>query len=148
MNDMGGGGGAGGVLTNIPGMMPATSTISDVQSGAPNALTISIGQGGQGIFSYNNKVNQRNDGGVSSTMSGTGINVTATGGGSASATNGPGTSMVVKDQHILEMVVLVVALEWVEVVMGSGSGIAGQGNPEILDLELVVVAARVIVVVL
>ena len=48
MNDAGSGGGAGGVLTNIPGMMPATTSISAVQPGAPNALTISVGQGGQG----------------------------------------------------------------------------------------------------
>ena len=47
MNDLGGGGGAGGVLTNIPGMIPATTPISAVQPGAPNALSISIGQGGQ-----------------------------------------------------------------------------------------------------
>ena len=92
MNDAGSGGGAGGVLTNIPGMMPATTSISDVQTGAPNALTISIGQGGQGKRRYNNKISGvRNDGG-DTTMSGTGINVTAIGGGSASATNSPGAS--------------------------------------------------------
>lgn len=92
MNDQGGGGGAGGVLTNIPGMMPATTSISDVQSGSPNALTISIGQGGHGRRSYNYKVQARNDGG-DTTMSGTGINVTAIGGGGASATNSPGASV-------------------------------------------------------
>ena len=91
MNDVGGGGGAGGVLTNIPGMMPSITPISAVQTGAPNALTISIGQGGQGRRAYNNKVQARNDGG-DTTMSGTGINVTAIGGGGAAATNGPGES--------------------------------------------------------
>ena len=91
MNDVGAGGGAGGVLTNIPGMMPATTSISDVQSGAPHALTISIGLGGQGRRSYNAKVQARNDGG-DTTMSGTGINVTAIGGGGAAACNGPGES--------------------------------------------------------
>ena len=91
MNDVGGGGGAGGVLTNIPGMMPATTSISDVQSGAPHGLTISIGQGGQGRRSYNSKVQARNDGG-DTTMSGTGINVTAIGGGGSAACNGPGES--------------------------------------------------------
>ena len=92
MQDIGGGGGAGGVLTNIPGMMPSTTPISDVQSGSIHALTISVGQGGQGRRSYNLKVQERNDGG-DTTMSGTGINVTATGGGGASACNAPGESV-------------------------------------------------------
>ena len=128
MNDMGSGGGAGGVLTNIPGMMPATSTISDVQTGAPNALTISIGQGGQGRRQYNNKVNQRNDGG-DTTMSGTGINVTATGGGSASATNGPGDSGGEGPAYSGRDGGSGGGARVGRSGNGSGSGIAGQGNP-------------------
>lgn len=128
MNDAGSGGGAGGVLTNIPGMMPATTPISAVQPGAPNALTISIGQGGQGRRSYNNKVNQRNDGG-DTTMSGTGINVTATGGGSASATNGPGDAGGEGPAYSGRDGGSGGGARFGRSGNEPGSGIAGQGNP-------------------
>ena len=83
----GGGGGAGGVLTNIPGLMPATSAIPAVGTGAPNALTVTIGGGGAGEFGPTNPTPLNLDqiprwrtwthGG------------TAVGGGGASATNDP-----------------------------------------------------------
>jgi hypothetical protein len=44
----GGGGGAGGVVSSIPGFMPVTTPIPAVGTGAPNAITITIGSGGAG----------------------------------------------------------------------------------------------------
>ena len=128
MNDAGSGGGAGGVLTNIPGMMPATSPVSAVQPGSPNALTISVGQGGQGRRSYNNKVQQRNDGG-DTIMSGTGINVTAIGGGSAAATNGPGDSGGEGPAYSGRDGGSGGGARFGRPNNESGSGTAGQGNP-------------------
>ena len=84
--DAGSGGGAGGVLTNIPGLMPATTTIPAVGTGSPNALTVTIGGGGAGEFGPTNPTPSQP--GSDTTMSGPGpISLTAVGGGGASATN-------------------------------------------------------------
>jgi hypothetical protein len=50
----GGGGGAGGVVTNIPGMMPATTPQPAVGTGAPNALTVTVGAGAATVPSADN----------------------------------------------------------------------------------------------
>ena len=68
--DAGSGGGAGGVLTNIPGLMPATSAIPAVGTGSPNALTVTIGGGGAGEFGPTNPTPSQP--GSDTTMSGPG----------------------------------------------------------------------------
>jgi len=75
-----GGGGAGGVITNIPGIMPNVQNTSVIcQPGEPDQLTVTIGSGGNGarIPTAGNSGSN----GVNTTISGTGVSITAIGGG-------------------------------------------------------------------
>ena len=51
-DSVGGGGGAGGVRTSIPGLMPATDSQITVSPGSPNKVTVTVGAGGVGSPNY------------------------------------------------------------------------------------------------
>ena len=76
--DQGAGGGAGGVLTNIPGLMPSAGADVTVGTAAPNAITVTVGSGGAYADS---RPLPGNDGGDSSLAGPFGSTLTAIGGG-------------------------------------------------------------------
>ena len=122
----GGGGGAGGVVTNVPGIMPATTAMPAIGPGAPNKLTVSIGQGGMACHGlaargtssgWSGDVDQPGFPGQNSTITGPGPwSVTAYGGG-----GGGGNSAVAPEYPVWSGPPTNNWL-WPSVSFGSGGG--------------------------
>ena len=87
-------GGAGGVISNIPGFMPNTQAVPVVGPGSPNKLTMTVGGGASRQSNTSPGIN--GNAGTNSTITGPGPwSITANGGGYGGAINnagGPGGS--------------------------------------------------------
>ena len=98
----GGAGGGGGVLTNIPGLMPATTAIPDIPAGSRVPITVGAG-GGQGAVGSNSVI-AHPAGQLTAAGGGYGAGLWAAGGNGGSGGGGAYNSP------------------------GGGEGTAGQGN--------------------